>query len=1108
MLDYEPVAIPIVEGINVTTRARLLQPQALLEAENVRFPTGSGAVKRRGHTGARARSTKPIPEGVTLPLQAPPVAFEPYSTGDRGLPSDWLFGWGVVTEIQRSASEDAVRLATSPHPDASLFFGAAQRDDESVLWNGHQFLSRTDAGALPTVESAVMPSLRSAPIAKTNQSQTRPDVADTGTIRVAAWIDGATGQAWYSVINSASGAAIVQPARLFESDNDPQYIRCIPVGDWIHILIADDNSETLIVKSVHESTPLDLTTRSFGDCRKYFDAFKISETLWLVARNVDNLSVVLSYHQADGNNADIETPTITPVLGVTPTTLYTVAVAVHADSGNTALVFRAAVGGTTSVYGRIYDSTGAASGTPTTNFGAVDSNHLRVAVAPKYIYDSNDQPLFDVYWDDDPNSFASGIEGAIYASRFSDVSSDELYTISRRHYLLSSQAFRVGDRTFIWASRRSGLQNVWRLLDEDLRPVGVHSYATANTPSVTDFPALASVNWSGEAPVKDILVYHTALGFKVRVETERDPADEAGTNLPVVFAEPSISFIELEFLPPLRGVQAGRCTYFAGAQLWVYDGRDLAEAGFHVAPEVTAVAGTGSGGGLTTDGNYIWRIDLCHRNAQNEEVRSHSFFTDQVTLAAGQKAQITLEPVLTRRSDSYFLIFRNEHNGTLWYLVSSRDPGSDQYVANDIDGAGITFLDDGLDTPTDAELLTQELHPGNAGLNWIEPVAAPACEVIAAGNNRLWVAGGELSPGAVAPSRYFEVGETPAFNPALWLQVDRSAEPVTAIGFTGELAAVFQRESIYVIDGDGPDNVRNGAWPDAKLAPGDSKLGAVSQEGMTRVNNGLAFKSAAGFRMIGPSGAVAPMGLPVDELAKTFSVSGVHVSGQDQEVRWYSRDNGVIVFNYQYGAWSRWTVNAAGVARNPTTNLAVLASPDGYLLEETDDLYQDNGSPYRLRVRTSWLRAGTLGGFQAVRRIGALGTAAADHSMHVEVFYDERDFAEERFYWEFPLDAANPSWNPDTFGSETFGAGVFGDDVAGSSPHEIRDRVWEWQRMPCRRKCSVISFAIDDDYTDGDSFILTAVTLEIGLKPGLNKTPRRAGRGENTHGAADIGNGR
>jgi hypothetical protein len=63
---------------------------------------------------------------------------------------------------------------------------------------------------------------------------------------------------------------------------------------------------------------------------------------------------------------------------------------------------------------------------------------------------------------------------------------------------------------------------------------------------------------------------------------------------------------------------------------------------------------------------------------------------------------------------------------------------------------------------------------------------------------------------------------------------------------------------------------------------------------------------------------------------------------------------------------------------------------------------------------------------------------------------------------------------------------------------EFRDRVWRWRRRLNRQKCSVISVAIDDNYTAGPGFTLTALALEIGRRPGLDRVPWRGGTNTNS----------
>jgi hypothetical protein len=1069
-LVTDTVAIPVVRGINVTTPARLLEPMELLEAENVRFPLGAGAKKRRGHAGSRLRGAKPLPVGEVPPDFDAPLRPETYFTGDRELPSAWVFGYGYLSAATR---EDVTEpLETSPYPESGLVFGCATRDRETLVWDGSRLLSRTTSeipGGRCAESNAVMPSLRSEVIAKASVAQQRPDCADNGVILVAAWVS--DGAAYYSAIDSSLGTTLV-PATQLDVET-PGVLRCTPVGAFVHITVADSATGTLINFAVHQDYPDEPEKDSFGDCNGYFDTWKHSESQWLVVLS-QTTQFTVRWLDASGSIDSYWVPDVSTVSATT-------SVGICATANRIGLVWRDG----TAVEGRVYEYDGTADGS-VKSLGTTGSQVRPVTICPKWLADGSGNAAFNAYWDSYESSTST-----LYISRFSPA--DAHYSTHIYHATLASSAFRVGDRTFIWAGHRSTYQSTWFLLDESLRPVGHLDYVTANVPSATDDFALASVNWYGTAPDKDRCVFHCALGFRVRVAVT--PAT-LGTNAPVVYSEPSIHFVKMDFLPRLRSAQAGRCTYFAGAQLWSYDGTELVEAGFHLAPEVSSVT-PASGGSLTATGEYIWRVDLCYRNAQNEEVRSASFFTAQTTLA-GAEAQVilTIPTVLTRREGSYFLIFRNEDAGTLWYLVNSRDPTSADFVENDQNAATVTFTDD----TSDAAILASEQHPGET-IEYLDHFSAPACEVIAAGRDRLWVSGGEIPAGQVYPSRLFEPGETPSFNGNLAVQVDRSAEPITALGFIGEHTIIFRTSHAYVIDGEGPDNVRQGSFytPRGPL----TDIGAVGPEAVALVSGGLTFQSPAGLRIYGPGGQVVPFGRPVDAETKDANIVAAVVVPGDQEVRFYTWDGPTYVFNYQYNAWSTWTIAAAGAVKNSDTSLALVATPTGVMLEETEGLWRDSSAPYRMRVRFPWMRAGQLMDFQRVRRIGGLGAYEDDHSIHVDVYYNERDFPEEQFDWDIP---DTDSMNTDTFGSESFGDGNLG-DTAAVEGIEFRDSTWPWRRRLHRQKCSVVSVAVDDNYTDGEGFTLTALALELAKKPGLDRSPWRGGTYTNTSGSGSIDSG-
>src|SRR4249919_860248 len=170
-LQRDTVAIPVAHGIDVNTPARLVEAQALLEAQNVRFTDDVGARKRRGHLGQRIRGAKAIPSAWTPPQFSLPTYTDAFATTERNLPVDWLLGYGNATVDE--ISDPFVALGTSGHPDG-IALGMSTRDNETLVWDGNRLLSRTNLdlpGGQFSEFSAMMPALRSEPFAKANVAQ-------------------------------------------------------------------------------------------------------------------------------------------------------------------------------------------------------------------------------------------------------------------------------------------------------------------------------------------------------------------------------------------------------------------------------------------------------------------------------------------------------------------------------------------------------------------------------------------------------------------------------------------------------------------------------------------------------------------------------------------------------------------------------------------------------------------------------------------------------------------------------------------------------------------------------------------------------------------------
>lgn len=1089
-MQWETVAIPFSAGIQPNSRGRLLESPKLLTAQNCFFELDEGPQKRFGHE-VRLVETPDDPPGLNGII--PPGLVDArvnFSLENPGLSEYWLHGYGLFNPSLLPSGTPG-ELAVSDQPKFGHLFGQFGRDSEVVDWDGFRCISYPDnpGGIFGEVSgAAVMPALRSEPISKSLNGQTFPDGVDTGTVKVVAWLHGVN--LYYTVLDSVTGAPlVVERVLVFDT---PEFVRVFSMGAWVHMLVQDSGTGAATLKSFHQDTPGTVVSHNMGDtAADCIDVFKIDEFTAVVGR-IHGGTVKINIIRADGSvsstyDADLD--------GTIPTK-FSLAVDVNGNLGilwvttDPADPEPPADPIPATVKFRAYEI----DGTPLAAVVDVCDvvTETRVTLSDNYLPNTG-ETSWSGYVEDIPSVFSGPAYHYVKLYALTETSANLKTT--RQNVQLASHAFRVGQRAYVWLTGDEDafiLQPTWFLCDEELLPIGKQLFGLAYQTNSTSTDNLPGVNWHSvdDIPAKDRSVFSGALGYRQRAASVDGTADPNG-----IWAEPSISFYALDFLPRIRSAQAGRSAYIAGAQLWAYDGTTIAEAGFHMAPEsVTGV--TAAGGNLEASKTYRYRVDLCAKNAQNEEIRSWSIITDAIdTDGSNKKVTLTIPQMPMTRRNSYFLVFRTEGDGTAYYLCSSRNPddsglSANNYLANSTASSLFTFTDN----LSDANLLLREYHPANAD-NYIQPLPAPACELVTSGQNRLWLAGGELGRGEIAPSRLFQIGETPTFSPAVNIQIERDSEPVTAIGFVGQNAAFFRRNSVYTIESDGVDNISQGAWGTPRLALSD--IGAVSQESLALAADGLYFQSPAGIRVLTPGGGLRPpaaglvggLGSDVDQLAQSLDFAGAIVVPKYTQIRWYSRklNEPSLVVNYTKGQWTTWTgVECVGVTA--WNNTAILSRSDGQVWVEDTAKYLDGDRTYEMVIKTGQMHGGGLADFQRVRRWMLFGDADTGLTLRYRLFYDERDYHGEEGTVDF-----NGLLNDSEWGDGNWGDGSWGDSNNPDMHSGLwfRDNIFRIRRRAARQKCSV--FAIEfSDLGFAGNFAPVVLGLELGRKQGLDHIQGKA----------------
>lgn len=1050
---WETVFLPLAGGVDLRTPARAVAPQRLLKLENGRFDSAdAGLRKRRGHVSRVIRNTSSLAGAVD---GLSPPALQAGGTVASGHEDNWVFGNGLTNGTLTSSTVS---------PSLGRCYGVASRDSETLVWDGWQLVSKPSgisAGqGFGTPMPAVIPTAVTTPLAKAATGQSWADLGVGDGIACVAWLDPVSDRCIVSLYDPVTWAPYMTEQTM--ALTSVVGVRVIAMGQWVHVFASSATS--LRRYSFHRSAPWTVQASTVGDCATYFDVRKLNDNLFIVACRSNTDTATVYQYNASGEEVDTFFAGGT-TLPTTITVLGSVAIAVHPQTSNICLVWYNLTGGINHrVIAQIYTSSGAVLGTETVLADSQEGNpHLTVEAWYLQKDAVSMDGYFQIYYEAD-FTVPTVTTGYFGLGGWTSM-------VTLKYAQLASHAWRVGNEVFVTlrsSQYQSPLQQSYFLCDTDLKPVGRVEYGTAqDKDSRPDW--LPSVHFNDGQSAVNRTEFHGAIVYRTRVDSEDNDQ----------YDEDSVKLMRLNFLPKLRSAQFGRATYFAGAMLGCYDGQQYSESGPLMYPEgVTFASHADAGNPVGTEYTYVVR--WAWKNAQGEEQVSPGVFVTAATTTL-RKVTVTIPTLsFTRRSGVYALVYRNEFTGTQWYLVSSRDPedagAENGYVANST-ATTLTFVDN----LSDADLLAREKNPGDAGL--LEPFAPQGCEVIAAGKDRLWLAGGEIAPGYILPSLTYFQGKGVSFNGFLSTAVDRGHEPVTAFAFMGNSTFVFKGKSCYAFEAAGPSNAGAGSFDTPRVVLADA--GAVAQEGVLLCTRGVLFPSTAGIKLLATNYQLIDVGEPVRDAVIDSVVSSGILIAQDQEVRFYCANGAALVWNYGNGEWSTWPGLECQGAVLGHSGLAVLGRLNGYTWEESEDTWTDGGFGYEFKWQTAWLKSSGNQSFQRVRRVAVLGDLLGAHELRCNAYYDDRDYPQDTWTWDVASDLNSATW-----GDTTWGAGLWGDtaaDIGGVGVTPLQDGVYAHRHRLAKQKCSRVSVSFSDmgAPTEGPAF--TEIAFEIGQRGGLSR---------------------
>jgi hypothetical protein len=982
-MSYEKIEVNLSGGLNLAAGPLDLADGDFARLDNAAFASGTEIQKRHGHV--RLDVTDPTFHGgrtvSTTPMQ-------------------WIYGWGYYDP---SIPAGGTHLTNQVGP----IKGVASRGDDLLVWNGFQGFSRdpgkdswTKPGLCDTIvngvafpEPLLVCTAKERNVTGTTATVQKTDVA-VGNLRTAyVWRESTV--VYLTMEDNTTKSEVQRRMQIYSAD--PEYVqvkysRNAAGAGFFFVTIGDDAATAIRCIVVPELNPGSFVqyTMSVAVAAPHpFDTKSIPDGVGILYEEGGTLKyfTLLSNGTTASHTLDIST---VGIVASSPVSL-----AVHPD-GTIGACWIWSNAGLNQVEVAFYNgSTFARLYAPVflNNLAVLTTPH-RVAMEFEYLRGSG--YCANVAWTD--------ATGTVSKLRRVDAAGTSGSILTLGDSMLTHQAIRVGNIVyFVFGyAKTNTLQPAFFVVSSDnydfnSKPRGytVASVLRGNaTVSVSD-KYVQSVSPVGDYNQTQATKWSfCALGSRL-VLTATSTARK----------DFQVTRVDLDFMPKFRACQAGRSLYIAGGVVQEYDSEVVRPAGFLHWPEYT-LAASAAGGALTASSTYTYRIYLVERNALGEWIRSTAI-TKTVALAVGDnRVVITLPPLPFLSRDRFkWEIYRSAANLSLLKLVTQVDPSSfgstyllsrsTSYTYNDII-ADATIATNALDP---APALTQ------AGYGVLDQQPPPSCEMIANGRDRVWFAGGSIDPGSVAYTRLYDPGEAPLWNEALTVQVDRSSEEISGLGFMADSVAVFKPSRIYAVSGDGPDNLGRGDFDTPRLAITDT--GCVSPDSIALIPWGIAFQSNKGIRIVTPGYGILNVGLPVDP---AVSEDDPRIASVSRDVVRFQGASDTLSLCYREAdkpRWSMWTYGAVSACLWKGNVIVAPSGMDSYrgiVWQESMSTFLDGGNFYSLYVDLGWEFPEKSGAWGKFRWWTLVGRYLSLHKLNGYVQYD---FNEAPIY-DFTWDPATP----------------------------------------------------------------------------------------------------
>lgn len=508
--------------------------------------------------------------------------------------------------------------------------------------------------------------------------------------------------------------------------------------------------------------------------------------------------------------------------------------------------------------------------------------------------------------------------------------------------------------------------------------------------------------------------------------------------------------VELDKKPQL--INDGQQMLFSGGFVGQYDGVNYLEIGcHHCYPESFSLSATAVAGSMS-DGTYNVKLVLEWTDNQGNIHRSAPSVASSITLSGGTGAQsirATFHNQFYYNVDMFNSISNN--NGIRLFAYRTEDSGNIYYKDNASTANSViqfftrTFTIDL--TTDDANLINNEILYTNNGE--FANYAPPAANAIAVVGNRLILSQADDRE-KIWFSKEKEKNVGYSFAPELTKRVTDGG-PITALAEMDGKVIVFKEEQIRYFHGQGVNKIGQGTSFSRDLLI-TNDVGCVARDSVVKYKDGIFFQSKKGVYHLGRDLVTTYIGAPIEGLLDpSHRIVNANVLPDQRQVRLLTDQSAYFAYDYLVKKWCTHS-NSFFNAIDTTVWDGNDVIAENSLLHVEGTTFLDNTQFVQMYIETSWFKFAGLEGREHVWAIVILGDYKSNHQLNVQLYYD------------------------------------YDEITAELHQVDVTSGVYEFKIKPIKQLFKAVKLKIYDDDTSGteESMSLNSLCFHIGVEPGIS----------------------